>query len=59
MASTLAGLKAFAWGSVLMQLDLNGFFFGNEFVALIAGLLTALLTGLANALISGSFGPAV
>lgn len=56
MGSVLAGLKMLGGGLVLLQLDLNGFLFSNEFVGLIAGLLTALLSGLANALISSSFG---
>ena len=56
MGSALAGFKALGGGLVLLQLDLNGFFFGTEFLSLVAGLLTAVLSGIANALISSSFG---
>ncbi len=55
MGSALAGLKAVGGGLVLLQLDLNGFIYSNEFVALIAGLLTALLSSIANILIGNSF----
>ncbi|MFQ5490636.1 MAG: hypothetical protein ACE5GE_07935 [Phycisphaerae bacterium] len=55
MGGVLAGLNALGGALVVLQLDINGFLYSNEFVALIAGLVTALLSGIANALIGNSF----
>ena len=46
-------------GALTLNLDIDGFFLGPEFAAILASLFTALFGGFANALIGSAFGSGV
>lgn len=46
-------------GTLTLNLDIDGFFLGPEFAAIMAALFTALFGGFANALIGNAFGSGV
>ena len=46
-------------GTLTLNLDIDGFFLGPEFAAILAALFTAIFGGFANALIGNAFGSGV